>query len=194
MPARWKSGREVQVGQNRPFYTTRKFSNDKRMKVYYENLLRSNYVTFFSIFRGISVNIIAYKGAKIRLLVGGLKLDSYGYAMFSRHQVLKYGMPSVPKCDILFSTDITYFCGQILFNCCLFLLIQIQTFYSDTDISFGYRHFIRIQTFYSDTDISFGYRHFIRIQTFYSDTDISFGYRHFIQIQTFHSDTDILFG
>ena len=74
-----------------------------------------------------------------------------------------YGMPSVPKCDILVSTDITYFCGQILFNCCLFLLIQIQTFHSDTDILFGYRHFIRVQTFYLDTDILFGYRHFILI-------------------------------
>ena len=103
------------------------------------------------------------------------------------------------KCDILFSTDITYFCGQILFNCCLFLLIQIQTFHSDTDISLGYRHFTRIQTCHSDTDISFGYRHFIRIQTFYSDTGILFGtgisfrYRHFIRIQTFQLDTDILF-
>ena len=95
-------------------------------------------------------------------------------------------MPSVPKCDIVFSTDITYFCEQILFNCCLFLLIQIQTFYSDTDISFGYRHFIRIRTFYSN-------RHFIRIQTFYSNADILFRYRHFIRIQTFYSDTNVLF-
>ena len=94
------------------------------------------------------------------------------------------------------------FCLIVVFFC-LFRyrhFIRIQTFYSDTDISFGYdilfgyRHFIRMQTFYSDTDILFKYRHFIRIQTFYSDTDILFGYRHFIRIQAFHSDTDIFFG
>ena len=71
--------------------------------------------------------------------------------------------------------------------------------YSNTDISFGYRHFIQIQTFHLDTDILFGYRRFIRIQTFYSNTDILnsntdilFGYKHSIWIQTFrlyHYDT-----